>query len=176
MKRIERILITTLAVVACNAVPASAQDRAALIEQARAMFDDSAAVQTLHRAMDPALGGPDSLWALAGFRLATVFLRMEESDRAARWLRAVVRNAPSYPIDPVNFPPNVVAAFESAAAEVGAQPDAGVAATSWQWPSSLNENTEGTIEVASVDAQLNVDVMSVGPIQPGGIMSLPPGT
>lgn len=172
----KRKVLVVCAIVLAATPAAAQQDRAALIDEARVTFGDTTVIRLLHSAMAPSRGGPDSLWATAGYELALALLRIDQPDHAMLWLRTVARHAPAFPIDAVNFPPNVVAAYEQAAQSVAAEADDGAVSTQWGWPAALDADSEGTIEVAAGAAQPDVTVETVGPVQPGGIMSLPPGT
>jgi hypothetical protein len=174
-----RSILTVVLPLATLTAPVAAQaNRAALIDEARTTFEDSTVIRILHSAMDPALGGRDSMWAVAGYELAFAFLRSGQPERAGLWLQTVARHAPGFAIDRINFPPNVLAAYDQAVSQVSNAPDQGTVETRWRWPDALDPDEDGTIEVAApaTGAQVEATVESVGPILPGGLMSLPAGT
>ena len=74
------------------ATPASGQQsRAELVDAALSSADAGQRLDLLVRALDPALGAPDSTWAIGAFSIAFGLTQSGEEDEAAHWLRWAVR-------------------------------------------------------------------------------------
>jgi S1-C subfamily serine protease len=176
MKVARRVLLCTIVALAVTA-PASAQSRrAALITEAQTTFEADSVIRLLHAALDPALGAPDSLWAVAGYSLAQVLLERQRVDDAALWLRLVVRHAPEHPMNRALYPPAVTTAFDQATQSVTGTRDQGDVETAWRWPAQLGTAQDGTLTVNTGGAPLSVTLEGRGTISAGGSLTLAPGT
>lgn len=165
---------------AAFAVPLAAQGRGELIQQARNEFDAGRRLDLLERATDPTTGALDSLWAVGVFDMAQNLIGSGETAAGTLWLRWAARHAPSYGIDPGYYSPSTVAAYERAlpSVETEESSEADRVTTTWRWPSSFQENAEGSVRVTGVDpaVPVQVSVEGHGQVPPGGAMQLEPAT
>ena len=176
MKHSRRALLIT-AMALCAAAPVVAQSRrAVLLGEVQNTFDADSVIRLLHAALDPALGPPDSLWAVAGHSLAQVLLERQRPDDAALWLRLVVRHAAQFPMDRTFFPPAVTTAWDQAAQAVAGATDQGEAETAWRWPPQLDMAQQGTLTVNTGGAPLTLTVEGRGTVSAGASLALPAGT
>lgn len=169
------------AIIACVALvavtsPATAQNtREDLIGRARAEFSDTASLRLLLSALDPARGAPDSLWAVAGYDLASVLLRTDQEPLASTWLRWLTRHASAWPMDRIQYPPAVVQAYDQAVADTRGTTDS--VRTSWQWPQRFDPTAPGTVRAVSTDPSTIFALSAEGRDEPAArTLGLPPGT
>lgn len=163
------------------AMPLSAQtSREVLIGEARAEFSDSVALGLYLSAMDPRLGAPDSLWAVAGFDFADILLRTDQDSRASVWLRWLARHGARWPIDREWYRPALVDEYNLAVGAVGAAEDSDSASvrTSWRWPGEYDGTLDGILEATASDPGWPVRLAVEGgePAEASGSLRLPPGT
>lgn len=148
------------------------QDRSVLIERARAMADESAAIEVLLSAMDATLGPPDSLWAVAGYDMAQVLIQLDRAPLVTLWLRFIARHGAAWPIDPTWYPPGLVQAWQAIRATV--MPDD--VPTAWQWPGRFNASAPGTIQARHSDGRTTTTHVAGQRENAADVLSLPPGT
>jgi hypothetical protein len=162
-------------VLAVLASAAEGQSRRALIDQARNEFSDSAKAQLLMSALNPALGEPDSLAALAGYDLADAMLRMNRRELALTWLRWLTRHFSRWPVDRTWYRPTLVTAFDEAASEARRTGDS--LRTVWRWPAQFVAASPGTVQITGdMPAAVTLSVEGRDDIQAGTVLTLPPGT
>lgn len=169
------------AAMVLSAPAVQAQDRAGLVDQARAELPGSAtALDLLLRAANPVSAPLDSLWAVAVYDMSDNLINVGEGDLASVWLRWVARHGQQWPIDRIWYPQSVESQYDVAvpAVETDGGIGDGATTTTWTWPSSFDVAAPGTLQVTSADpaVSLSVRVQGGGDIGAGGTLSLPPGT
>ncbi len=154
---------------------AAQNTRQGLISQARSEFSDSARIRLLLSAMDPKLGSPDSLWAVAGYELAGVLTSSDRQALASTWLRWIVRHGAAWPMDRRQFTPAMVQAFDQAVAATRATPD--TVPTRWEWPARFDAAAPGTVRAVSADPSLTLALTAEGRAEAAAeTLRLPAGT
>ncbi|MEQ9569942.1 MAG: hypothetical protein RLN75_07100 [Longimicrobiales bacterium] len=163
---------------------AGQESRSALVDQALSTSDEAGRLDLLVRALDPALGVPDSAWALGAFDMAFRLTDMGREEEAGHWLRWAVREGARLGLTPDDFPglfpQPLVSAFVRARAQVEAQasPADDAVASAWNWPGSYAADADGTLivrlEGAGVGAEAEVE--GVGTVGDGEAVALAPGT
>ena len=83
MNKRELVPFAALIALAWTTPLAAQSRREAIIGEARFEFSDSLALGLYLSAMDPALGAPDSLWAVAGYDLAERLIGLEQRSLAS---------------------------------------------------------------------------------------------
>jgi hypothetical protein len=169
-----------VAAMVLMASTAEAQNRSALVDQARAELPGSAtALDLLQSAANPLNAPRDSLWAVAVYDIADNLINVGEGDLASVWLRWVARHG-GQPIDRVWYPQGVEAQYDVAVTAVDTDGGLGDVATetTWTWPASFDVGAPGTLRVTSAnpDLDVTVTVQGGGTVGPGGSLDLPPGT
>ena len=157
---------------------AEAQDRAGLLRQAQAAYDDfdpARAIRIARSALNPALGPLDSTWARGVQLMAQILIEERQEETAKLWARWALRQQPDFPIDSANFVAGVKNALLEARA--GTAPTAADAATTatYAWPAANSTSNEARIRVSEASSQLNVLVRGVGLAGPEGL-AVNPGT
>lgn len=178
MKRMRTVLVAMLMVCAV-ADRANAQNRAELMRQALAQPNDSVALALLMRAANPEPAPLNPEWAASVHQLALILIGMRNEGAASVWLRWSARHGGQWPVDR-QLPPDVVGAYDAAAAAVQAGGGTGGpgVTTTWQWATSLNTAAAGTLAVRTTDpaAAVVVAVEGRGNVTAGNQLALPPGT
>jgi hypothetical protein len=174
------VLSFAVLATALSAAPTqvAAQDRAALIEEARNEFSDEVALNILFRVSNPQAPTTDSLWSVAVYDLAQVLIGQGEVAAAERWLRWVLRHGAAWPIDRDEYLPDVVSAYDrlrpTVTDDILPDPEA---RTTWEWPSSFEPGAQGRLSVRGTDPNaVAVEVVGRGNMDASGSMTLAPGT
>lgn len=151
MRPIRHVLLI-VAVAAFSAAPAGAQgSRPAMVDSARALIDDfneRQSIRLLRRALNPALGAPDSLWARGVQLLGQTLLQTDQQEEAVSWLRWAVRLSPSLQADSVNFTPALVNALHEARAYVAASRTEPRVSIRFEWSMATTPEGFGDLRVA----------------------------
>ncbi|MGD2154465.1 MAG: serine protease [Gemmatimonadales bacterium] len=171
--------VSTLVLLAVPAVLSAQVTREDMIRRASEEFDAASRIELLSNAVDPAKGPADSVWAFGVQLLAQTLIEEGRDSLAAVWLRWAIRLAPDFQADPVQFLPEVVAAYHVASEFVRAStmPGDTVTATSWRWPITISGEPAGGIQAASpLPVTVQMGVRGVGTIGPDSIRPLWPGS
>lgn len=163
---------------------AAAQDsRPRLVDSAKVLLDDfkeRQSIDLLRRALNPALGAPDSVWAGGVQLLAQVLLRTQQPDEAAAWLRWAVRLVPNIRVDSVNFVPAVVSAFHAARAFVASARSDSLTRIRWEWSTSTPAGGYGDLRIETAPGfrpdQVQLMVEGQDFLDPGRPRRLVPGS
>lgn len=177
-----RKLLGTLALLvgALSIVPVAAQgqDRAELLRQAQAAYDDfdaPRAIRIARSALDPVLGPLDSTWARGVHLLTQILIEEQQQPLAQVWAQWAMRANRDMPIDSVGFLTNVVTLLrEARGAAVRTAGDEGTAER-YTWPGTASEVTEARFRMSPVAPPVTVVVTGRGVLGPQGL-ALPPGT
>jgi len=148
--------------------PATAQSgRQALLQghQAYDFAEFDRAIGLLESGLDPNAGPPDTLWIGGVHKLAHALIESGADSVATVWLRWALRRLPDLPIDSLNFPPPVVAAFRSAQGFVSASPLRAMVQTTWRWPPGPHVGNAGSLIIEA--GNLNV----AGRVEGGGFLA-----
>ncbi len=143
-----------LAACVLASVPAilSAQDaRGSLLDSARVLvdgFNERQSIALLQRALNPALGAPDSMWSDGVQLLAQILTRNGQADEAVAWMRWALRISPAMVIDSVRVVPSVVSAFQAARQFVADAPVDPRATVGYEWATARNSGQFGDVRVA----------------------------
>ena len=168
--------------VAVSAVPSSAQSRGELLEEALSSVDPQARLNLLIRALDPALGVPDSTWAIGAFSMTYRLAEAGRGEEAGHWMRWAAREGYGLGMTPADFPalfpPPIAAAYEDARTHVEAEAsflDVAVK-SSWLWPVDYTIGARGalTVIVEGV-AGVRAEIEGVGPVSMGETVLLESG-
>ncbi|MBI4420976.1 MAG: PEGA domain-containing protein [Gemmatimonadetes bacterium] len=153
-----------------------ARDSLATGSEAYDLADYGPAARLLAVGLDPATGPQDSLWLVGVHKLAHTLMELGQGSPARLWARWAVRQLPAFPIDSVNFPPSVVALFDSARSFVGA-PSSGdsLTETTFDWR-RISPEAPGAIRLEASGTTVSALVESVGALGPQQSRSLPPGS
>jgi hypothetical protein len=173
------LLVVALAVASLTPSSGCAQagrDSLAKGSAAYDVADYGVAARLLAAGLDPALVQRDSAWVAGLHKLAHSLLEMGKASAASTWLRWALRLEPGLKVDEVNFPPAVVAAFDSARA-VARLPNLGdsLALTTWAWATSSAES-QGALRLRPSPVPVSVLVEGMGALAPGQDRRLPAGT
>jgi hypothetical protein len=172
-----RAATIALFLLGTGAATVDAQDRAALIEQARATADESVRRDLFVEAANPV--APDSLWSVAVFELARIMRDLGDDDGSAVWMRFALRHG-QWDIDRAYFAPSLVTFFDqiAASAAVGDETIPEGTTTTWTWPDGFSADDAGSLEISSPDgdADVTVAVEGQGDVAGGSSLELPPGT
>jgi hypothetical protein len=168
-----------LLAMAC-ATSLRAQDpRDSLFAKASNEFDDMRQVQMLVTVLDPALGPPRGVWSAAIQLLAQTLTDVGQDSTATFWLRWAIRIAPDLQPDFAQFP-LVATVFRAARQFVDSSRTSGdsVTMTTWRWAAEDARDSVGRIELAAAAQMvpLQVSVDGVGPLGPGAIAQVAPGS
>lgn len=158
---------------------AQAADRAALLAEARAEFDDTRALQLLVRAANPSLAPRDSTWAVTLHDLAFTLVRLGQEEEAELWLRWAARHAAPWPLDREWFPPAVATLWDRARLDVGSGEAEG-GPTAWDWRGASGAGTPGEIRLSDdarpAGARVLVARPGEDPVPAGPGARVEPGT
>ncbi len=177
-----RKLLGTLALLvsAVSLAPAAAQgqDRAELLRQAQAAYDDfdaPRAIRIARSALDPVLGPLDTTWARGVHLLTQILIEEQQQPLARTWAQWAMRTNPDLPIDSVGFLSNVVTMLaEARGAAVRTAGDVGTSER-YVWPGTASEVTEARFRMSPVAPPVTVVVTGRGVLGPQGL-ALPAGT
>jgi hypothetical protein len=161
------------------ATPLTAQSsREALIQEGRTEFAHSAAMGKYLSAMDPDVGEPDSLWAVAGFELADRLIQLERESLARVWLRYLARHGSQWPIDRAYYDPSLIEMYDAAIDAVEATRDEAPTVTTWHWPDAFEPDATGRVEarLSGQDVALTLTVDEGSETSSAEELQLPPGT
>ncbi|MBI4419278.1 MAG: hypothetical protein HY560_00485, partial [Gemmatimonadetes bacterium] len=157
-----RIVAALLAITlgGTNGVRAQgARDSLTRGSEAYDLADYGPAARLLAVGLDPVAGPQDSVWLAGLHKLAHTLIELGQGPTARLWARWAVRQLPTFPVDSVNFPPSVVALFDSARSFVGA-PSSGdsLTETTFDWrrispeaPGAIRLEATGTTVSALVE-------------------------
>lgn len=166
------------AVLAFAPAELQAQDRAALIQQARAAIDDfdsPRAIRIARSALDPVLGPYDSTWAVGVHLLTQILIEEQQNELARTWARWAMRTSPTMPVFTVGFLSTVGALLEEARANAVRTAGDEASRERYTWPGIAAESNEARFRVAAGAAPVTVLVTGVGIVGPQGLV-VPPGT
>lgn len=157
---------------------AQGQDRAELLRQAQAAYDDfdaPRAIRIARSALDPVLGPLDSTWARGVHLLTQILVEEQQLPLAQTWAQWAMRTNPDLPIDSIGFLSNVVTLLSEARASTART--AGDVGTSerYTWPGAASEVTEARFRMSPVAPPVTVVVTGRGVLGPQGL-ALPAGT
>jgi hypothetical protein len=140
-------------------------------------FNEQQALPLLMRGLNPVGGPPDSLWSAGLHRLAQFLIDNGRPELGASWLRWALRHAPALRADE-SFPPNVLAAFQSAKEAVSGWTADPAFASGWEWTPTADPAASARVRYvqADLDALVRVIVLGVGVVPQGGWLDVPPGT
>jgi hypothetical protein len=161
---------------------AAQQTRDEMIRTAQRAYDDfetTRARDLLERALEPALGPQDSVWA-TGLQLLTQILIEEGSGPLAEvWSRWGVRLAPGMRVDSVTFLPEVVRSFGTARVAVGSETlDDSITTTTFEWDAPGTPVGRGRLRIrpSTLAAPLRASVDGIGDVDAGGSLTVAPGS
>lgn len=179
MSRI-RALAFAAAALLVPALTAAAQQesRRDILQRATAAYDDfdlPRAARLARRALDPALGPRDTVWARGVHLLTQLLLESEQAAQAQLWARWATRLEPTLPLDSARFLARVINTLR-AARDSGARSaaDAAVRET-YAWPSATLVSGESRFRLMPSVAPVRVLVRGVGVLSPGAGVVLEPG-
>ncbi len=139
-----------LIVLLFSSSPATAQSGREALRQGHQAYDFAEfdrAIGLLQVGLDPNAGPRDTLWIGGLHKLAHVLIESGAEPLAGVWLRWALRLMPGLPIDTMNFPPSVLAAFRSAQRFVGNSPQAEQVNISWRWPAQAPAGLIGSLAI-----------------------------
>jgi hypothetical protein len=169
------LLISTLALVPATA---QGQDRADLLRQAQAAYDDfdaPRAIRIARSALNPVLGPLDSTWARGVQMLTQMLIEEQQQPLAKTWAQWAVRVNPEMPIDSVRFLTDVVTLLrEARAAATRSSGDAGTTAR-YTWPGLASDASEARFGLAPEAPPVTAVVTGRGLLGATGL-ALPVGT
>jgi len=171
--------VTTLLLLVLPATLPAQVTREDMIRRASEEFDAASRIELLSNAVDPAKGPTDSVWAFGVQLLAQTLIEEGRDSLAAVWLRWAIRLAPDFQADPVQFLPEVVAAYHVASefVEASTTPGDTVTATSWRWPITIAGEPAGGIQAGSpLPVTVQIGIRGVGTIGPDSVRPLWPGS
>jgi hypothetical protein len=177
-----RHFLGTLALVAAALalVPADvqAQDRAALLQQARAAIDDfdsPRAIRIARSALDPVLGPLDSTWAVGVHLLTQILLEEQQNELARTWAQWAMRTSPNMPVFTEGFLSTVGALLTEARGVAVRTAGDDATRERYTWPGTAAESNEARFRVGTGPAPVTVLVRGIGIVGPQGLV-VPPGT
>ncbi|GIW53241.1 MAG: hypothetical protein KatS3mg081_2596 [Gemmatimonadales bacterium] len=134
------------------------------------------AVRLLAIGLDPGAGPQDSLWVSGVHKLADALLQSGAEQLAAAWVRWAVRLMPEFPIDSINFPPRVTAAFRAARDFTAANPLPATVSLSWVWPTEPAATDQGALVIQPGNVSLTATLEGGAALYPGVPVNLPAGS
>lgn len=152
-----------------------------MVARASNEFDTARRLQLLLGAVDPTICPPRSnSWPVAVQLLAQTLMEDGKDSVAAVWLRWALRLVPGMQPDTIQFLPRVVAAHRAArdfVIRTGSRGDTATA-TTWLWSTRIASEPMGRLQVSTrgVTDAVRMSAEGVGPIAPGGIASVAPGS
>lgn len=157
-------LVTWIAIPASTLSAQAARDSLTRGGDAYDLAEYDAAVRALSFGLDPAAGPRDSLWVTSVHKLAHGLIQMGRGSLATPWIRWAIRQMPRLPVNDQDFPPSVIAAFDSARARVQASGgDDTVAVTTWEWGRPAVAQ-EGSLRLLATDVPIKVSIEGMGPV------------
>ena len=173
-----------LALMVFAAPLAGQETRGSLLDAALASSDPGARLDLLVQALNPALGAPDSAWAVGAFSMAFRLTEAGREEEAGHWLRWAAREGASVGLTPEDFPglfpPPLVSAYNRARAQVEAQasPTDDVVTSSWSWPGAYAAGADGAlvVRVEGAGAGFETDIEGSGTVADGQTVAMAAGT
>jgi hypothetical protein len=158
---------------------AQAQDRATLLQQATAAYDDfdpQRAIRLARAALNPALGSLDSTWTRGVHLLAQILIEEQQGALAGTWARWAMRSNPALEIDSVGYLAGVVDTLRAARAAAVRTAGDEVTRESYAWPTPAATTTEARLRLAPSAVPVSLLVRGIGLVGAGPGLVLPPGT